>query len=123
MVAGIAFTINEVFDRYLLSELLPEDIAKSEMGKYSACYKLSLFMTLFATAFRMGIEPFFFSHSDSAQPERAYAKITNYFVVLGSLILLTVVVFADVLKRFIVLDASYWDAMPVYPLSYWPVSF
>lgn len=116
MVAGIAFTINEVFDRYLLSELLPADIAKSEMGKYSACYKLALFMTLFATAFRMGIEPFFFSHSDTKNPQKAYAQITNYFVVLGSIILLGVVVFADVLKRFIVLDESYWDAMSVVPI-------
>lgn len=116
MVAGIAFTINEVFDRYLLSELLPQDIAKSEMGKYSACYKLALFMTLFATAFRMGIEPFFFSHSDTKNPQKAYAQITNYFVVLGSVILLAVVVFADVLKKLIVLDESYWDAMPIVPL-------
>jgi O-antigen/teichoic acid export membrane protein len=96
--------------------LLPEAIAKSEMGKYSACYKLALFMTLFATAFRMGIEPFFFSHSDTKNPQKAYAQITNYFVVLGSIILLTVVVFADVLKRLIVLDESYWDAMSIVPL-------
>ncbi len=116
MVAGIAFTVNEVFDRYLLSELLPQDIAKSEMGKYSACYKLALFMTLFATAFRMGIEPFFFSHSETKNPQKAYAQITNYFVVLGSIILLGVVVFADVLKVMIVSDESYWDAMSIVPL-------
>ncbi|GGD76199.1 polysaccharide biosynthesis protein [Maribacter cobaltidurans] len=116
MVAGIAFTINEVFDKYLLSELLPEDIAKTEMGKYAACYKLALFMTLFATAFRMGIEPFFFSHSDTKNPQKAYAQITNYFVVLGSIILLGVVVFADVLKELFVLNASYWDAMSVVPI-------
>ncbi|PIB23416.1 lipopolysaccharide biosynthesis protein [Maribacter sp. 4G9] len=116
MVAGIAFTINEVFDKYLLSQLLPPDIAKSEMGKYAACYKLALFMTLFATAFRMGIEPFFFSHSDTKNPQKAYAQITNYFVVLGSIILLAVVVFADVLKQLFVLDSSYWDAMSVVPI-------
>ncbi|MGB2761254.1 lipopolysaccharide biosynthesis protein [Maribacter stanieri] len=116
MVAGVAFTINEVFDRYLLSELLPEDIAKSEMGKYSACYKLALFMTLFATAFRMGIEPFFFSHSDTKNPQKAYAQITNYFVVLGSIILLSVVVFSDILKQLLVLNEAYWDAMPIVPL-------
>ncbi|MFX0555991.1 lipopolysaccharide biosynthesis protein [Maribacter sp. CXY002] len=116
MVAGIAFTINEVFDRILLTELLPTDIAKSEMGKYSACYKLALFMTLFATAFRMGIEPFFFSHSETKNPQKAYAQITNYFVVLGSIILLGVVVFADFLKRVIVLNESYWDAMAIVPI-------
>ncbi len=116
MVAGIAFTINEVFDRVLLSELLPPGIAKSEIGKYAACYKLSLFMTLYATAFRLGIEPFFFSHSKSEAPERAYAQITNYFVVLGSTILLGVVVYADLLKVVIVQNEAYWEAMPVVPI-------
>jgi len=116
MVAGVAFTINEVFDRVLLSELLPEGIAKAEIGKYSACYKLALFMTLFATAFRLGIEPFFFSHASSEEPEKAYAQITNYFVVLGSVILLVVVVFADILKQLFILDPDYWEAMPIVPI-------
>lgn len=116
MIAGIAFTINEVFDRILLAKLLPVEIAKIEMGKYSACYKLALFMTLFATAFRLGIEPFFFSHSNTDNPQKSYAQITNYFVVLGSVILLAVVVFADVLKVIFIQDEAYWEAMPVVPI-------
>ncbi|TFG76177.1 MAG: polysaccharide biosynthesis protein, partial [Flavobacteriales bacterium] len=116
LVAGIAFTINEVFDRILLENLLPEAVAKSEVGKYSACYKLALFMTLFATAFRMGIEPFFFSHAGSENPQKAYAQITNYFVVLGSVIMLAVVVFADFLKILFIKNPDYWEAMSVVPL-------
>ncbi len=116
LIAGIAFTINEVFDRIMLENLLPDDIAESEIGKYSACYKLGLFMTLFATAFRMGIEPFFFSHAGTENPQKAYAQITNYFVVLGSIILLAVVVYADVLKVIIVRDEAYWEAMDIVPL-------
>jgi O-antigen/teichoic acid export membrane protein len=116
LIAGIAFTINEVFDRILLQYLLPENIAKAEIGKYSACYKLAVFMTLFATGFRLGIEPFFFSHSNSENPQKAYAQITNYFVILGSTILLTVIVFADVLKVLIVRNEAYWEAMPVVPI-------
>lgn len=116
LVAGIAFTINEVANRILLDELLPEEIARSEVGKYAACLKLALFMTLFATAFRMGIEPFFFSHSKSENPQKAYAQITNYFVILGSIILLTVVVFADVLKVVFVRDEAYWEAMDIVPI-------
>ena len=50
LIAGIAFSINETFDRILLKELLPADIADNEIGMYSACYKLALFMTLFAPA-------------------------------------------------------------------------
>ncbi|PCJ97678.1 MAG: polysaccharide biosynthesis protein [Flavobacteriaceae bacterium] len=116
LVAGIAFTINEVFDKILLEQLLDSDIAESEVGKYAACYKLALFMTLFATAFRMGIEPFFFSHSSTRKPQLAYAQITNYFVILGSVILLGVVVFADVLKVAFIQDESYWEAMTIVPI-------
>ncbi len=116
LVAGIAFTINEVFDRILLDWLLPPDIAESEIGKYSACYKLALFMVLFATAFRMGVEPFFFSHSKSENPQKTYAEITNYFVIIGSVILLTVIVFIDFLKKMFVPNEAYWEAMPIVPI-------
>lgn len=117
LVAGIAFTINEAFDRIMLSYLLPEAIADSEIGKYSACYRLAMFMTLFATAFRIGIEPFFFSHASSKNPQKAYAMITDYFVILGSIIMLGVVVFADLLKLILVRgDDSYWEAMPIVPI-------
>lgn len=116
LVAGVAFTINEVFDKILLERLLPEDIADSETGMYAACYKLGMFMTLFATAFRMGIEPFFFSHAGTENPQKAYAQITNYFVVLGSIILLAVIVFADVLKVLFIPNPEYWDALKVTPL-------
>jgi len=115
LLAGVAYTINEVFDKILLERLLPEDIAQSETGMYAACYKLGMFMTLFATAFRMGIEPFFFSHAETVNPQKAYAQITDYFVVLGSIILLAIVVFADVLKALFI-DEDYWEAMKVVPL-------
>jgi len=116
MVAGLAFTVNEVFDRILLDRLLPEDIAKAEIGKYSACYKLAVFMTLFGTAFRLGVEPFFFSHANTDNPKKAYAQITNYFVIMGSLIFLGVMVFIDPLKKLLVRDAAFWEALDVVPI-------
>ncbi len=116
LVAGIAFAVNEHFDKILLGYLLPENIAKSEVGAYSACYKLGLFMVLFATAFRLGIEPFFFSHSGNENAPQTYAVITKYFVIMGSLILLGVIVFADVLKFLLLDNKSYWEAMKVVPL-------
>ena len=116
LVAGIAFAVNEHFDKILLGYLLPENIAKSEVGAYSACYKLGLFMVLFATAFRLGIEPFFFSHSGNEKAPETYAVITKYFVIMGSLILLAVIVFADVLKIMLLDNRAYWEAMKVVPL-------
>ncbi|AXG73721.1 polysaccharide biosynthesis protein [Flavobacterium arcticum] len=116
MIAGIAFAINETFDRILLHNILPENIAEAEVGVYSACYKLAIFMTLFATAFRLGIEPFFFSHAKEKNAPQTYAMITRYFVIFGSIILLVVIVFADLLKVLIIRNESYWEGMAVVPL-------
>jgi len=116
MVAGIAFAINEQFDKILLGRLLPANIADAEVGVYSACYKLGLFMVLYRTAYTLGIEPFFFSHSSNEDAPQTYATITKYFVIFGSFILLSVIVFADVLKLIMIRDTSYWEAMKVVPL-------
>ncbi len=116
LIAGVAFSINETFDRILLKELLPADIAENEIGMYSACYKLALFMTLFATAYRLGIEPYFFSHAKTENPQKNYANILEFFVALGSVILLSVVVFADMLKPFIIRSEAYWEAMWIVPI-------
>ncbi|HEX9600723.1 MAG TPA: polysaccharide biosynthesis C-terminal domain-containing protein [Mariniflexile sp.] len=116
LIAGVAFSINETFDRILLDKLLPENIAETEIGMYSACYKLALFMTLFATAYRLGIEPYFFSHSKSENPQNNYAKILNFFVAFGSVILLSVVVFADIIKPIVIRSEAYYEAMWVVPI-------
>lgn len=115
LIAGIAYSVNETFDRILLEYLLPDGIAEKQIGMYSACYKLALFMTLFATAFRLGIEPYFFSHSKAENPQKNYAKILEYFVAFGSVIFLTVVVFADVLKPYIISSEAYYEAMWIVP--------
>lgn len=116
LIAGVAFSINEAFDRILLERLLPENIAKSEIGIYSACYKLAVFMTLFATAYKLGVEPYFFSHAKEKNPQKNYALILEYFVIFGSVILLGVVVFADVLKVLLIGDETYWQAMTIVPV-------
>lgn len=114
-IAGLAFSINETFDRVLLKWLLPEEVADTQIGMYSACYKLALFMTLFATAFRLGVEPFFFSHANSNNPKNNYARILEFFVAIGSAIVVVVVVFADVLKVLIIRSELYWEAMWIVP--------
>lgn len=116
MIAGIAFAINEQFDKILLGKLLPENIADAEVGVYSACYKLGLFMVLYRTAYTLGIEPFFFSHASDKNAPQTYATVTKYFVIFGSFILLAVIVFADLFKMLMIRDSSYWVAMKVVPL-------
>ena len=116
LIAGIAFSINETFDRILLERLLPDNLAKDAIGTYSACYKLALFMMLFATAYRLGIEPFFFSNAKAKDAKANYAKILEFFVIFGALILLTVVVFVEILKLILIPNEAYWEAMTVVPI-------
>lgn len=116
LFAGLAFGINEHLDKILLSEWLDPATAKAAVGAYSACYKIGLFMVLFRTAYTLGIEPFFFSQAGNVNAQQTYATITKYFVILGSLILLVVVVFADVVKFFLVRQPEYWEAMKIVPL-------
>lgn len=113
LFAGIAFAINEHFDKILLDWM---HVPLSEIGAYSACYKIGMFMVLFRTAYTLGIEPFFFSHASNENAQQTYATITKYFVIFGSFICLFVIVFADLLKRVLVPNDAYWDAMKVVPL-------
>lgn len=116
LIAGIAFSINEAFDKILLKYLLPENVADTQVGLYSACYKLGMFMTLFVMAFRLGIEPFFFNHSNQANAKNTYATITKYFTLFGCLILLAVVVYIDIFKRILIPNSQYWEALKIVPL-------
>lgn len=113
LVAGVAFAINEHFDKVLLDWM---HVPMSDIGAYSACYKIGMFMVLFRTAYTLGIEPFFFSHASNENAQQTYATITKYFVIFGSFICLLVIVFIDLLKRPLVPNADYWDAIKVVPL-------
>lgn len=116
LISGLAFAINEHFDKILLEWILEGERGLFDSGAYGACYKLGLFMTLFATAFRLGIEPFFFSHAKDKNAPITYAKITQFFVIFGSLILVTVVTFSEALKEFMIRNSEYWEAMVVVPI-------
>ena len=113
LFAGLGFAINEHFDKILLDWF---HIPKSDIGAYAACYKIGMFMVLFRTAYTLGIEPFFFSHANSENPQQTYAIVTKYFVITGSFILLFVIVFIDILKNILVPNPIYWDAIKVVPL-------
>ena len=113
LIAGIAFAINEHFDKILLDWL---NVSKSDIGAYAACYKIGMFMVLFRTAFTLGIEPFFFSHASNENAQQTYATITKYFVVFGSFICFFVIAFIDILKYPLVPQSIYWDAIKVVPL-------
>jgi len=116
LISGIAYSINGAFDKILLDFILPESIAKNQIGMYSACYKLALFMTLFSAAYKLGVEPFFFKEAKEKSPQKTYALILEVFIILGCVLLLTVIVFVDLLKIIFIGDKEYWQAMKIVPI-------
>jgi O-antigen/teichoic acid export membrane protein len=103
VVIGFAGIINEMLDRALLKYLLPYDFQTNMkmLGIYSACYKLSILMTLFIQAFRYAAEPFFFAYADKADARDVYAKVLKFFVIFCVFIFLLVTLFIDFFKYFL----------------------
>jgi len=116
-IAGFGGMINETFDRILLARRLPlpDKEAQYLVGVYSACYKLSLLISLFIQAFRMGAEPFFFSQSVRDDARRTYARVMKFFVMTICLMFLVVALYLDVWKHFIK-DRSMWAGLKVVPI-------
>jgi O-antigen/teichoic acid export membrane protein len=116
-VAGFGGMINEVFDRLMLDMRLTHvnDYAAYQVGIYSSCYRLSLLITVFVQAFRMGAEPFFFRQSVEDSAQRTYARVMKFFVILICGIFLFVMMYLDVLKYFIQ-DKSMWVGLKIVPI-------
>jgi len=116
VIAGMGGMINETFDRLMLRWWLPgTDIARdSQIGIYNACYKLSILITLFIQAFRLGAEPFFFKQAQSANPQRTYARVMKFFVIVITVMFLAVSLFMPIWKHFI--GPKYWEGLAVVPI-------
>lgn len=118
LIAGFGGVINETFDRLMLSWWSPARTPEAkifEVGMYSAVYKLSILITLFIQAFRMGAEPFFFNQAKSENPQRVYARVMKFFVITISLMFLVVALFLDQWKEFI-RDPKMYPALKVVPV-------
>ncbi len=116
VVIGFAGIINEMLDRAALKYLLPYDMTTNmaQLGIYSACYKLSILMSLFIQAFRYAGEPFFFAYARQTGARETYARVLNYFVIFCVLIFLAVTLYIDVFKYFI--GAPYRVGLKVVPV-------
>jgi O-antigen/teichoic acid export membrane protein len=114
MVAGLSYIVNENFDKILLGKLLPDNISEHEVGIYSGCARISVFLSLFNQAFRMGAEPFFFSHAKNKNAGQTYSRIMDYFVITMCIMFVGVVANIEILKHY-VNNRAYWVGLPVVP--------
>lgn len=119
IIAGFAGIINEVIDRILLSKILANpngiEYAESQVGIYSANYKLSILITLFITAFRYAAEPFFFSQEKNQNKDKVYSKVMTYFVIVVTFIFLIISLNLSLFKWFIP-NSAYWEGLKIVPI-------
>jgi O-antigen/teichoic acid export membrane protein len=121
-IAGFAGIINETVDRILIKRLLmgdgsPESLkyAQSQVGIYSANYKLSILITLFIQAFRYAAEPFFFAQEANEDKEKVYSKVMTYFIIVVSFMFLVIALNLDIFKWFIP-NENYHEGLKVVPI-------
>jgi O-antigen/teichoic acid export membrane protein len=117
LIAGMGGMVNETFDRLMLGWWLPPitpNYADEQRGIYNACYKLSLLITLFIQAFRMGAEPFFFKQAEGKDPHLVYARVMKFFVIIISVMFLVVSLYLPVWKYFI--SPKEWEGLSVVPI-------
>ena len=121
-IAGFAGIVNETIDRILLKRLLmgdgsPEQLkyAQSQVGIYSANYKLSILITLFIQAFRYAAEPFFFSQENNENRDKVYSKVMTYFIAIVCLMFLVISLNLDLFKWFIP-NEGFHEGLKVVPI-------
>ncbi|WP_316832431.1 lipopolysaccharide biosynthesis protein [Pedobacter aquatilis] len=114
LVANLSFIVNENLDKIVLKDLLPANIANDEVGIYGAVCKIAIFLSIFITAFRLGAEPFFFSHAKNENAKQTYATILQYFVIALAVLFVALIANIEILKFFIRKE-EYWVGLPAVP--------
>ena len=117
-IAGFAGIINETFDRIMLGWWYPsasEEVVRTQVGIYGGCYKLSILISLFIQAFRMGAEPFFFKQAMQENAQKTYARVMKFFVITITVMFLLVALYLDIWKEFL-RNPKYWVGLKVVPI-------
>lgn len=112
MIAGLAFVTNENLDKILLRDMIDE----SEAGAYNGCYKIATIMILMVTAYRLGVEPFFFKKAMEKDAKKSYADVMLYFVMFCGFTLVALLGNIDWIKKIIIPNPDYWVAMKIVPV-------
>lgn len=115
LILGVAGIMNQTIDKILFPMLFDDPVeALSELGIYTANYKIAIVMVMFIQAFRYAYEPFIFAQNKDNDKSEAYAAAMKYFIILGLFIFLGVMFYLDILRYFI--DPRYFPGLKVVPV-------
>ncbi|QKG78719.1 lipopolysaccharide biosynthesis protein [Tenuifilum thalassicum] len=115
LLAGIAGTTNEAFDRIFIKYLLPKDLdSLYYLGIYGACIKISVLLVLFIQMYRFAAEPFFFKTAVSDNHNELFSKSFKYFIIFTIVISIAITFNLPILKYFI--GKNYRESLYIIPI-------
>jgi O-antigen/teichoic acid export membrane protein len=101
VIFGLATIVNDTMNRIFIKNFGPEESAQSMVGIFNACFKISIFMTIFIQAFKYAAEPFFFSKANDFDAKKAYSDIMNVIVIICSIMFLGIMLYIDIIQYFV----------------------
>ncbi len=114
LIFGLAGIVNETMDRVLLKRFSLQPDPLASVGIYSACYKISIMMTIFVQAFKYAAEPFFFSKAKDKDAKETYSEVMTAFVFVCSIIFVGIMLYIDIVQYFV--GPAYRVGLPIVPI-------
>ena len=115
LILGVAGIFNHTAAQILFPFLFDDkNYAKSQLGIYGACIKISFVMVMFTQAFRYAYEPFIFAKNKDDDSKKSYMEAMKYFIVFSLVIFLIVMFYIDLLKFFV--NYKYYPGLSVVPI-------
>ncbi len=116
--ASLAAMIVQVIDRPLMLILSNE----TQLGIYSANYKLGIFMMLVVSMFQYAWQPFFLNNAKDENAKEIFAKVMLLYIVVASLIWFSVSLFIpeiihlELLPGKFLIGEKYWSGVGIVPI-------
>lgn len=117
---GMGGVVNDMLSRLIYQHAvdLPKAQAEHELGIFGNIIRLAILITVTIQAFRMAAEPFFFNRSKEENPQKVYARVMKFFVIVCCFLFLGISLYIDVVKWFfLAIDREKWiEGLYVVPL-------
>jgi O-antigen/teichoic acid export membrane protein len=116
LVVNIAGLVPISMDKILLPFLYSgsHETGMQQLGIYGANAKIAVIMLLFIQTFRYAADPFFFSEAQNKNAKQTYARVMHWFVIFGSFIFLSTMMFIDIIKYMV--GTNYREGLYVVPI-------
>lgn len=120
LILGLSGVINQTVTQLTYPFLFSDvDMARSQMGIYGACLKITVIITMFIQAFRYAYEPFIFAkhreEGDCSVQRKAYADVMRFFILFALIVFVAVMFYMDIIQYLV--SANYREGLSIVPVA------